>query len=98
MSSMYVLYSESIDRFYIGSCLNLVERLKQHNDHTFDKSFTRRAKDWKIFFRMDNLTHSESLQIEQHLKKMKSRKYLNNLSLYPEMKDKLYQKYIGSSR
>ncbi|MTI38526.1 GIY-YIG nuclease family protein, partial [Fulvivirga lutimaris] len=32
MASVYILYSQSADKFYVGSCLNLEERLQQHKN------------------------------------------------------------------
>ena len=45
MCFCYILYSKSIDKYYIGhSCENLQERLR-NSDH---KGFTSKAKDWII--------------------------------------------------
>ncbi|MFN5983120.1 MAG: GIY-YIG nuclease family protein [Fluviicola sp.] len=33
MATVYIIYSKSIDKFYVGSCLNLIERLELHNLH-----------------------------------------------------------------
>ena len=93
MATVYIIYSNSIDTFYIGSCLNLKQRLEQHRDKTFNDSFTRRASDWKLFLKIDNLDYRQARKIENHIKKMKSRKYINNLKKYPEIIYKLIQKY-----
>ncbi|MFN7186505.1 MAG: hypothetical protein ACK5ZY_11895, partial [Cyclobacteriaceae bacterium] len=44
-----MIYSPSIDRFYIGSTKETPEdRLMAHNNRVFGgKSFTSRAKDWE---------------------------------------------------
>jgi len=94
MAHVYVLYSKSIDRFYIGSCDNLESRLSQHRNRIFRSAFTRRADDWVLFLSIDNLTYAQSRKIERHIKRMKSRKYLTDLKSYPELVSKLIQKYI----
>jgi putative endonuclease len=38
----------------------------------------------------------QAREIEKHLKKMKSRKYLENLKRYPEMLGKLLLRFDGS--
>ena len=47
MCYTYILYSETLDKFYIGhTCENLNERLTKHlSNH---KGFTAKVKDWKI--------------------------------------------------
>jgi putative endonuclease len=98
MASVYIIYSKKIDSYYIGSYINLEERLWEHNNHIFDRSFTRRADDWSIFFKIDNLPLTTARKVENHIKKMKSRKYIENLTKYPEIASTLIQKYGGSSR
>ncbi|MFN4957976.1 MAG: GIY-YIG nuclease family protein [Cyclobacteriaceae bacterium] len=82
----YVIYSPSIDRFYIGSTKETPEdRLMAHNNRVFGgKSFTSRAKDWELFLVIEGNNIHICRRIEQHLKKMKSRKYLCRLRDSPE--------------
>ena len=49
MCFTYILYSESLDKFYIGhTCESLDERLRKHlSDH---KGYTSKVKDWKIIY------------------------------------------------
>jgi putative endonuclease len=99
MATVYILYSESIDLFYVGSCLNFTTRLTQHNKGIFDTSFTHRAKDWTVFFVIEDLDYQMARNIEKHIKAMKSRTYYLNLKKYPEISEKLILKYsAGSSR
>lgn len=76
MATVYILYSEKIDSFYTGSCLDLDERLQQHLSKTFDNAFTSRADDWSIFFKIDNLHYLQARNIEQFIKSMKSKKFI----------------------
>ena len=93
MATVYILHSKSINKFYIGSCLNFKERLNQHNNHTFNKNFTHRANDWVLFYKIDNLSYKTARLIEKHIKNMKSKKYILNLIKYPEISKKLIDKY-----
>jgi putative endonuclease len=44
---VYVLYSDSSDRLYIGYSSNSVERFKWHNDLS-KKGFTTKYRPWKM--------------------------------------------------
>jgi len=98
MAHVYILYSKKADRFYIGSCLSLEERLSQHATKYFENAYTTIADDWELFFNLDDLEFSVARKIEEHIKKMKSRTYIKNLNIYPEIGRNLIQKYMGSSR
>ena len=99
MATVYILYSSNIDQYYIGSCSNLQQRLAEHASKSYHAGFTHRADDWKLFYSKENLGYTLSRKIESHIKKMKSRKYIENLNTYPEIMEKLIAKYsAGSSR
>ena len=89
MASTYILYSKTIDKYYIGSCLEINERLELHSLWFYYKSYTSKAKDWVLFFEIDGLTQNQALQIEKHIKKMKSRIYFQNLKKHVEISQKL---------
>ena len=99
MATVYILYSEKINQYYIGSCLDLQSRLITHLSKENTNAFTRKSEDWVVFFELNELEYEPARKIEQHLKRMKSRVYLNNLVKYPEISLKLIEKYSsGSSR
>ncbi|WP_211324105.1 GIY-YIG nuclease family protein [Echinicola strongylocentroti] len=93
---VYIIYSQKIDRFYIGYTENLTKRLEQHNHHTFKDAFTNRAADWQFFYTIECSGEKQATGIEGHLKKCKSRTYLDNLRKYPEISNKLKMRYSGS--
>ena len=99
VASVYILFSKQIDQFYIGSCLNLATRLDIHQKNVFKNAFTKRANDWELYFEIPDLSFETARKIEAHIKKMKSRVYLQNLIKYPEISVKLKLKFgTGSSR
>ena len=68
---MYILYSASLDKFYIGSTtLTPAERLMRHLEN--HKGFTSKAKDWVIVYKEMYDKLSEARQREIQLKKWKS--------------------------
>ena len=93
MAVVYIIYSSSLDSFYVGSCKDFEVRFLQHMNSTFQKSYTGRAVDWEEFLLIGDLGYEQARQIELHIKKMKSRKYFKDLKSYPEMRLKLIEKY-----
>ncbi len=93
MASVYIMYSETSDKFYIGSTKNIKERIEYHLSKEFASSFTAKYSDWKLFFEINDLTITQARQIEAHIKKMKSRKYILDLKKHPEISQKLLKKY-----
>ncbi len=98
MACVYIIYSKEIDWFYIGSCLNLGARLKKHNQGVFSSSFTSKTNDWTIFYHIKDLSEYTARKMERHIKRMRNRAYLLNIKKYPEISQKLIEKYTGSSR
>jgi len=93
MASVYILFSKKLDRFYTGSCKDLSYRLDQHLRKAFSKSFTAKTDDWELFFFIDHLQYAQARLIEGHIKKMKSKVYIQNLKKHPEIFQKLIIKY-----
>jgi len=93
MAHTYILYSKNIDTYYIGSCLNLVDRFEEHKKKLFKNSFTSKTDDWELFFALDNLDYAQARNIDLHIKNMKSRKYIENLKKYDNITEKLRLKY-----
>lgn len=93
MAGVYVLYSEKLGKYYIGSCLNLEERLIAHKNKEYTNSFTAKSDDWVLYFLIDNLDYKQARGIEKHIKQMKSKAYIENLKKYKEISIKLTEKY-----
>jgi putative endonuclease len=74
---VYILYSSSLDSFYVGHTANLEDRLYRHNN-SGSKS-TKIAKDWRVVYTEQYLTRSEANLRELEIKKKKSRKYIESL-------------------
>lgn len=87
MTGCYIIHSETLQRYYIGATHeNIESRLNKHNNASYGKNcFTSTAADWtlSLFIETDNYAHA--IRIERKIKSMKSSKYIQNLSNYPEM-------------
>ena len=66
----YILFSNTINKFYVGASENPEERLKKHNAK--NKGFTNQANDWQIVFLKSFETKSEALAYEKQIKNWKS--------------------------
>jgi putative endonuclease len=93
MACVYVLHSANLDRYYTGSCVDFEVRWNDHRSKVYSDSFTAKTDDWEVFFTIDELNQEQARAIEAHIKKMKSKVYIQNLARYPEMVEKLKERF-----
>ena len=93
MAAVYILYSEKLDRFYTGSCLDFQFRFEDPLQKIYPGSFTSNSDDWQLFLLIDELSYVQARSIETHIKKMKSKVYIHNLVKYPDIIARLKEKY-----
>ncbi len=92
--SCYILFSKLVNRFYIGYTSDINERLKLHNNGFFGtKSYSYKSTDWELYLLIPCTTIGQAVFIEAKIKKMKSRKYIENLKRYPELVHKILNEY-----
>ncbi|TDD78425.1 GIY-YIG nuclease family protein [Flavobacterium caseinilyticum] len=73
----YIIFSNTLDKYYTGSCENIENRL---NDHLNSRSaYTKVAKDWIMVYFESFDSRSLAVQREMEIKKKKSRKYIEYL-------------------
>lgn len=73
----YILYSKILNKYYIGSCQNIEQRLEDHLNGR--SKFTKVVKDWELKYSETFPSRSEACKRELQVKKMKSRKYIEAL-------------------
>jgi putative endonuclease len=73
----YILYSEKLDKFYVGHTNNLIRRFHEHN--SFQSSSTKSGTPWELVFSKEFYTNSEANKFELKIKSMKSRKYIEEM-------------------
>ncbi len=77
MYFIYILYSQKIDKYYVGCTENLEKRLEEHNAGL--SNFTSKGTPWvRVYFEQLN-SLSEARKREIEIKKKKSRKYIEFL-------------------
>lgn len=70
----YILYSQKCDRYYIGFCADLEQRLFRHNNGMV--TATKNCRPYFIRASKTFPTATDARKEEKRLKKMKSRNYL----------------------
>ncbi len=93
MAAVYILFSIRLKNYYIGSCLNLGERLAEHKSKVYKDSYTSKVNYWELYYNLEELEYHQARAIEKHIKKMKSKKYIENLKKYKEISFKLIDLY-----
>ncbi len=95
MSACYILHSPSFNKYYVGSTqLTTKERLEKHNQAFYGSNkFTASTNDWHLFITIECNSINQARSIEAHIKRMKSKKYIENLKAFPEMTERLLAKY-----
>ena len=74
---VYILYSSILNKYYIGSTIDVSARLEKHLQN--HKGFTGKAKDWVLKYTEAHDSKSESIKRELEIKKWKSRKMIKKL-------------------
>ncbi len=73
----YILYSQKIDKYYIGQTSNIDARIARHNSSK--KGFTSTGKPWALVYSEKFHDKSSALKREKQLKRWKSRKDIERL-------------------
>ena len=68
---VYILFSETKNKFYIGFTSNLPERLVRHNQKS--KGFTGSVNDWQVAYTENYETKETAHKRELQIKSWKSR-------------------------
>ena len=91
MFYIYIIYSESADKYYIGHTNEPNRRLEEHNN-VIKNSYTFRYRPWmlKACFEVSE-SRGETRKVENYLKKMKSRKLIEKIIQDLKVFDKIVE-------
>jgi putative endonuclease len=80
MYYVYILYSLSADKFYIGQTGDVLKRLEEHNHPSVNSKFTAKYLPWelKLYFPV-NENRADAMMVERFIKAQKSRKFVLKL-------------------
>ena len=77
MPYTYILFSAKLNKYYIGACIDIDRRLYEHNlGHS---KFTSTGIPWLLMYKEYYETLPDAKKREAFIKRMKSRKYIENL-------------------
>ena len=74
----YILYSESVSKYYTGHTHDLANRLSEHN-HGETQSI-KTGIPWKIVWTAEFQTRAEAMNMEVRIKKRGAKRFLKDLS------------------
>ena len=75
---VYILFSASADKFYVGQTDNLDLRLKFHNNLS-ENSFTAKYRPWILKRAIPVQSRSQAVRLEKYIKRRKSKRFIINL-------------------
>ena len=93
MHFLYIIYSDCLQKYYVGESPDVEIRLSHHNNHYFKTNFTKSANDWKLSIKYECKNRGEALFLEKFIKKMKSRVFIEKIVSNPEILVDLLRKY-----
>ena len=93
MHYVYVLFSKKLKKYYIGETHDIALRLARHNSDYYENKYTKRGQPWELKFELECESKKQAKKIEQHIKKMKSARYIQNFMKYEDLRNKLLLKY-----
>ncbi|MBA3678904.1 GIY-YIG nuclease family protein [Candidatus Saccharibacteria bacterium] len=82
MFKIYAIYNKNANKYYIGQSINLAERIKQHNEHTFKGYTAGFPGEWELIYEESVATRPEALKREKQLKSGNGRIFIK--SIIPE--------------
>jgi len=92
MHYLYILYSKTLNRFYVGETQNIDKRIILHNSRYFKKAFTKSASDWKVVLGKKCNIREEAMYLESFIKRMKSKKFIEKVIATPNILDDILNK------
>ncbi len=70
MHFLYIIYSETLNRFYTGETHSMQERIKEHNTRKYSKAYTKSANDWKYMLQKECKNKDDAIYLEKFIKRI----------------------------
>ena len=77
MYTLYILYSESLDRYYVGYTNDVPRRISEHNRSK--GKYTDAGIPWVVIYTETFNTKKSAMDREKYIKSRKSKKYIIEL-------------------
>ena len=85
MHYLYIIYSTSANKFYVGETDNMGKRLLKHNIHSYKDSFTKIAEDWEVVLLFKCISKDQAVLLEKFIKRMKSKVFIEKVIANPDI-------------
>jgi putative endonuclease len=86
MYFVYIIYSQKLDKYYIGFTADIEDRIVKHNRNS--KGFTNSGKPWILVYSESFESKNEAMGREKQLKAWKNKKRIKALvksgSVHPD--------------
>jgi putative endonuclease len=73
---VYIIYSDFLDRYYVGSTDNIERRIREHNSGK--GNFTSKRMPWKQVITLSLKTRSDAVKLELKIKRRGIKRYLQD--------------------
>ena len=77
MYTTYILWSDRIQKYYVGSMADMIKRLERHNSSR--EKYTSIGVPWKIVYTEEFQTRSEAIKRESQIKKRGAKRYIESM-------------------
>jgi len=64
MHYLYIIFSESLNKYYVGESHNVEGRLVKHNKHIYKGAFSNITDDWRIVLSKKCASRDDALFLE----------------------------------
>ncbi|MBU3822655.1 GIY-YIG nuclease family protein [Flavobacteriaceae bacterium XHP0103] len=71
---VYILFSESLNKYYVGQTSDLEKRLKTHN--CGGKKYTSKGIPWVLVKTYNSASRSDAMQLERTIKRRGIKRYI----------------------
>ena len=93
MYYIYILYSPTSDKYYVGYTTDPYRRVLEHNTKTFN-TYTSKYRPWILAMAFAcSYEEKEAIRIERFIKKQKSSIFINKIIEFEQVRQSLILKF-----
>ena len=82
---VYILHSQKLNRFYIGTTDNPANRFIEHNTVKYEDSYTVKGIPWELVLVHPCKSSKNAYLIEKFIKRMKSKVFIQKIIDFPDI-------------
>ena len=80
MYYIYILYSPTFDKYYVGYTEDFLNRFNQHNHQEYFNTYTSKFRPWQLAAVFEcGFDKSAAIKTENFIKKQKSKRFIEQL-------------------